>query len=115
MNKVELRNAIVEIFNRKVIPKFLEKNNSYGSEKENAFYNFEQTGIRLSTNPDINLDELDKRLLPLFAYMDKHQVALMQHLSHTAEFSERMVDNIVYGFIALAMYDHWKNDGNMEN
>jgi hypothetical protein len=50
---------------------------------------------------------LDKKLLPLFAYMDKHNVALMQGLGDTVEFKERVIDNIVYGFIAIAIYDEY--------
>lgn len=103
MNRQELGEYMKHIFEKEILPKFNEKNQSYGSEKNSAFYNFEQTGIRLASNPNINLNDLDKRLLPLFSYTDKHQVALMQNLSKTPEFEERIIDIIVYSFIALAM------------
>lgn len=107
MNRNELGKYIQETFKEEILTKFVEKNKSYGSDKESAFYNFNQTGLRLCTNPNINLNELDKRLLPLFTYMDKHNVALMQNLGNTAEFRERVIDNIVYSFIALALQEEW--------
>lgn len=111
MSREELKKVIEEIFAKDILSKFKEKNQSYGSEKNsNAFYNFEQTGNRLAANPKIDLNELDKKLLPLFAYMDKHNVALMQGLSGTPEFKERLIDNIVYGLIALAMCEEQKKD-----
>src|SRR5690554_6761338 len=84
MSREELKKVMEEIFAKDILSKFKEKNQSYGSEKNsNAFYNFEQTGNRLAANPKIDLNELDKKLLPLLAYMDKHNVALMQGLSST--------------------------------
>lgn len=108
MNREQLGQSIATIFESQIMTKLIEKNKSYGAEKESAFYNFEQTGKRLATNSNISLDELDACLLPLFAYMDKHQVALMQNLSKTPEFKERIIDNIVYGFIALVMTEYYE-------
>lgn len=116
MNRSELKVVIEKIFTDEILSKFNEKNKSYGSEKNNdAFFNFEQTGVRLVSNPNINLSELDKKLLPLFAYMDKHNVALMQGLSETVEFKERLIDNILYGFMALAIYDEYSKKTHSED
>lgn len=100
-----------------IINKFTEKNESYGSEKHSAFYNFEETGKRICSNLHVDLEGLDIKLLPLFVYMDKHHVALMQGLSKTPEFKERVIDNIVYSFLALAMYEQEEKTvcGGVEN
>lgn len=104
MKREDLKNTIGELFEKEILSKFMDRNASYGSEDGlDAFYNFRQTGTRLAMNSKINLNELDTMLLPLFTYTDKHQVALMQHLSKTKECEDRIVDIIVYSFIALAM------------
>ena len=116
MDREDLKQNIENIFQDEVLSKFIDRNKSYGADDgSDAFFNFRQTGTRIAMNSKIDLDELDTMLLPLFTYTDKHQVALMQHLGKTKECEDRIIDIIVYSFIALAMIKDNKSKGHIVN
>jgi hypothetical protein len=82
---------------KKLIGLFSTKNQSYGKE-DDLFYNFRHTATRLFG------DALpDSMYMVLFAYVDKHMVALANRGLDDPEYDSRWDDVIVYALIAKAM------------
>jgi len=98
MTREELKKFIDTTFNDEILQKFQTKNNSYGAV-DDGFHNFRSAANRIFGKAD-----LSDMLRVLMLYMDKHLIALAQNLDGDKEFEERFRDIIVYGFIALAMY-----------
>lgn len=99
MTRSEFLTLLDEIL-QKVRDKFIEKNVSYGAE-EDVFHNFRSTARRVI--PGQFVDEYEDMYRVLLCYQDKHRVALASLGLEEPEFEERVIDDIVYDVIAIAM------------
>lgn len=78
------------------------KNKSYG-RGDDIFHNFRETALRLT-----RCDSPEHMFQVLLVLQDKHRVALANRGLDDPEFEERVMDDIIYSLLAIAMYREGK-------